>query len=247
MNDNKDLTIFLHVPKTGGTTLNSIFIRQYQESAFHNHDTYDRQIIPLSELNQEQKAFIRAVAGHHYYGVHELFNKSFQYFTMLRHPVDRVLSLYFYLKESNYPGYEWMKEMTIEEFVQTPSEAQNNQTGLLCGYSMVPNVKIAKKRIDAFEIVGITERFDESLFLLKKAFNWENIEYVKHNITKSRLSKREIPAEVISLILQNNEMDLEIYEYARGLLERKLKLLSKQEKGELKHFLKTQNRKFSKE
>ncbi|MDE5055419.1 hypothetical protein NDK25_24695 [Niallia taxi] len=73
----KNLTIFLHIPKKGGTTLNSIFTRQYTVKEFHNHDLFDRKVIPLSVLNEEHKKRINAVSGHHFYGVHEYFNQPF--------------------------------------------------------------------------------------------------------------------------------------------------------------------------
>ncbi len=233
----KDLIIFLHIPKTGGTTLNSIFTRQYTVKEFHNHDLFDRKVIPLSELNEEHKIRINAVSGHHFYGVHEFFNKPYRYFTMLRHPVDRVLSLYYYLKEKNYPGYEWMKEMTLEEFIEASPEAHNNQTTLLCGYLTNPDVELAKERLKSFDLAGVTELFDESLYLLKKKFKWKNINYRSINITKSRLKKEEVPEETIRLIEKYNEMDMEIYLYSKKLLLDKLDNLSVKEKRRLQQFI----------
>jgi len=236
----KDLTIFLHIPKTGGTTLNSIFTREYTVKEFHNHDLFDRKVIPFSELNEDHKRRINAISGHHFYGVHEFFNKPYRYFTMLRHPVDRVLSLYYYLKENNYPGYEWMKEMTLEEFIETSPEAQNNQTTLLCGYPINPDVNTAKERIKSFDMVGITELFNESLYLLKKTFKWHNIQYRKMNITKTRLTKEAVPEATLRLIEKYNEMDLEVYNYAKKLLLNKIDNLSINEKRTLQQLIKKQ-------
>ncbi|RVT57208.1 sulfotransferase family 2 domain-containing protein [Niallia taxi] len=237
---NQNLTIFLHIPKTGGTTLNSVFTRQYTVKEFHNHDLFDRKIIPLSELDKEHKKRINAISGHHFYGIHEHFNKPYRYFTMLRHPVDRVLSLYYYLKENDYPGYEWMKEMTLEEFVEATPEAQNNQTTLLCGYPINPDVNIAKERIMSFDMVGITELFNESLYLFKKTFKWHNIQYRKMNMTKSRLTKEVLPEETLRLIEKYNEMDIEVYDYAKKLLLNKLDNLSIKEKRTLQQLIEKQ-------
>ena len=233
----KDLTIFLHIPKTGGTTLNSIFTREYTVKEFHNHDLFDRKVIPFSELNEDHKRRINAISGHHFYGVHEFFNKPYRYFTMLRHPVDRVLSLYYYLKENNYAGYEWMERMTLEEFIEASPEAHNNQTTLLCGFLTNPDVELAKERLKSFDIVGVTELFDESLYLLKKTFKWKNIDYRRVNITKFRLKKEELPEETIKLIEKYNEMDLEVYLYAKELLLNKLDNLSAKEKLRLQQFI----------
>ncbi|MGP7815810.1 hypothetical protein [Niallia sp. 01092] len=45
-----------------------------------------------------------------------------------------------------------------------------NQTILLCGFPVNPNITVAKERLKSFDVVGITEMFDESLFLLQKQY-----------------------------------------------------------------------------
>ena len=96
--DKNSLLIFLHIPKTGGTTLNSIFRKQFMRDKLFDHDNYQNKRMKLEDLTEEEKKQIQAIAGHYFYGIHHLFNKRATYFTMLRNPIDRVISSYYYLE-----------------------------------------------------------------------------------------------------------------------------------------------------
>ncbi|WP_445487020.1 sulfotransferase family 2 domain-containing protein [Niallia sp. 03133] len=234
----KAVSVFIHIPKTGGTTLNEIFKRQYNSKKFHDHDSYNGEIKTLDELNEHEKNKILAVAGHHFYGDHEYFNKPFRYFTMLRNPVDRVISLYYFLQ--TFPGYERVKDMSLEEYILAEPEAQNNQTVLICGDFVNPDLDTAKERLKTFQIVGVTDMFDESLFFLKKEFNWKKVNYTKKNITKNRPLKEEISSDLINLIKEYNALDIELYYFAKQLLEEKINNLDSKEKVQLASFIKRQ-------
>lgn len=230
----QQMPIFIHIPKTGGTTLNTIFKSQYEPKQYLDHNFYIDRVTSFDQLTAAEKESIEAVAGHYFYGTHEYFPKAHRYFTMLRDPVDRVLSLYYFLQ--TYPGYERVREMTLEEYVKAEAEAYNFQTIMICGLDVRPSVTRAKKHLDTFAAVGITEMFDESIYLLQREFGWEHIHYKKDNITKKRKRKEQISPETISLIQEYNEMDQEVYEYAKQLLHRKLSSLTPSEQIQLANY-----------
>lgn len=234
----EDLTIFMHIPKTGGTTLNSIFRNQYDKNQFYDHlFPIDDMRKKYNELDQEAKNNIKAVSGHYSYGINKIFSKSFTYFTMLRNPVERVISLYYFLK-STPTIYPEMKDMTFTEFIDWSREAKNGQTKQVSGLWGNPSVEKAKENLRTFRVIGLTERFDESLFLMKKAFGWSDIEYNSLNITKKRPLKSELSQKVISLIEEHNQLDFELYRYAQELFEKQINSLNKESKQELVNYLK---------
>ena len=75
---------------------------------------------------------------------------------------------------------------------------------------------------EAFDVVGLAERFDETLLLLKNAFHWRHIFYVKLNVTRVRPQQNEVPPETQRLIQEHNQLDLELYRHAQELFTEQL-------------------------
>ena len=219
----KKLIIFMHIPKTGGTTLNDIFKKSYAENEIYNHVPLEAMRNHFSQLKEEDKKEIKAISGHHFYGIHDLFSKPYTYFTMMRSPIERVISLYYFLK--TYPGYyeENMRNMSFEEYIDWDPQAKNGQIHQICGQNSQLSLEKAKENLKVFEVVGITEMFNESLLLLKNKFNWANIEYKKKNVTKSRPRISEVSPKIIKKIEKNNELDIELYEFIKSNFIKQLK------------------------
>lgn len=234
---NHPLTIYLHIPKTGGTTLSHILRKQYESNKIYDHGYLKGEKKDFNQLLEEEKKNIKAVCGHFSYGVHQFFPQPSRYFTMLRDPVDRVISSYYFLKNFKGKGYELVKTMTLEQFVEKHPEAHNLQTLMLSGLSLERNIEKAKDHLRKFPVIGITERFNESVFLIKKEFNWQDIDYQRLNITKNRLLKQEISDTTIRLIERHNLLDIELYHLAQQLFYQKLNALSGAEQGQLKQYL----------
>ena len=45
----------------------------------------------------------------------------------------------------------------------------------------------AKRNLDRFLVVGLTERFDESFILIRRALGWRLPMYERHNVSKAGL------------------------------------------------------------
>jgi hypothetical protein len=66
-------------------------------------------------------------------------------------------------------------------------------------------------------VVGLLERFEESLALMKPSFGWMLKNYSSFNVTRSRPTKRELPKLTVDLIAQRNHFDIELYQCAARL------------------------------
>lgn len=122
--------VFIHVPKTGGSSLHEVLTKELK----------DRKLCParfsseISEYSKNELAEYDLFSGH--FGAEDcsLIEKP-QYITLLRNPVDRVVSLYSYWRaqrgkylgtpetDQNYAGVQLAINSSIDDFVRTQNPA----------------------------------------------------------------------------------------------------------------------------
>lgn len=88
----------------------------------------------------------------------------------------------------------------------------------------------AKQNLDQFCFIGVTERFEESLELLCHIFGWPiPSEIQSANVNNDRVTKEKISEEDISLLIELNRADIELYKYAKNIFETNLKQMKNSE------------------
>ncbi|TPE68339.1 sulfotransferase family protein [Halalkalibacterium halodurans] len=236
-NHSANVLIHLHMPKTGGTTLKKIIKRNYDSRK--SVDVYEEHHKLPGIFKGLSKQNIECVQGHLPFGVHEYFNRPTTYITMLRDPVDRVISEYYFIRNIEWHNlHESVMKMSLEEYQGLPKN-RNLQTRYILGGQLtsVTEVNRAKNILkNHFAVVGLTEKFDTSLFLMKEMFNWKQVAYQKYNVTKKRRSKEEISPKLLEKIAKNNEADLELYAFAKELLAKRIRALDPLSAYRLKRF-----------
>ena len=66
----------------------------------------------------------------------------------------------------------------------------------------------------SFSVVGICERFEESLMLMAKTFDWRIPFYANRKVSKTR---PQVELSAIEMIRDHNRLDLELYEFGKNL------------------------------
>ncbi len=222
--------IFLHIPKTAGTTLNRIIEWQYNPLSIFTVDPYRIRATPerLKKLPEARRRRLRMVRGHLFYGVHEYLPQGATYITMLREPVARFLSSYYFLQRRPlHPMHRKVKSerIGVEDFIRLTPQRQNMQCSLIAGIKSTgkceeSTLEIAKEHLtNSFSIVGLSERFEESLMLMAKTFDWEIPFYESHKVAKTR---PKVEPSAVEMIKEHNRLDLELYEFGKGLFEASL-------------------------
>src|SRR6476661_8236883 len=118
--------IFLHVPKTAGTTLNRLIEWEYPISQMYSIDPvlFEWSAAHLRKLSKQRLAKIRIFKGHMLFGLHEVLPQPSTYITVLRDPVERVLSAFYYMRTYKLHPLYWKfrrEKWTVDEFVQRSS------------------------------------------------------------------------------------------------------------------------------
>lgn len=231
--------IFIHIPKTGGSTFHSIINKRYDSSEIYNvfgSKQNDEEIKNFIELPVYKKERIKLLKGHMPFGLHSYLNDRFSYITFLRNPVDRVISQYYYIKKNkNNPNHEIVEgdAMSISDFVESGivTGMNNGQARFITGdvnrlpYGDDTNLlSDAKENINRyFRWVGVTERFDESMISLWNILEWDKKPYyIKQNVSKVRKSLSEIDEKDLRVVKNYNSVDEKLYEYANQLLDESL-------------------------
>ena len=237
MNIMKDLFIHLHIPKTGGTTLRDIIQRQYQAEKILMIPKLDESEDILKEVSTSQINQLKLIQGHLKYGIHNHFHRRAKYFAIIRDPINRVLSTYYYVLSQKYNQQNLStsnNQMTIYDYVQSGVNPFliNGQTQLISGKTGNidnPIIKseelfsLAKENIaNDFLFLGITEMFDETILILKNMLGWHMPYYSIANRTKKKPNYDAVNPTIISFIKEHNQLDIKLYNITKTSLLNKI-------------------------
>ena len=226
--------ILLHIPKTAGTTLSTVVERQFAAGTVHSFGSNaEASIAAFDAWPSSDKVKIRLLAGHMSFGVHRSLPVPSTYVTMLRDPVERMISEYYYiLRTPSHYLYEPFAEagLSLRQALEGRLHVMLNdpQTRLLSGvWGRRPfgeltshDLSVAKRTLREFcSVVGIAERFDESLLLLKHTFGWRDLAYRSQNVTPGRPRRIDLDASTLRAIERANPLDRELYDYAVNVFE----------------------------
>ena len=170
--------------------------------------------------------------------------------TLLRHPLRRCLSEFKHIACGKLPWDYCLKrtpqasslsKASYLSFLQNPSHSpgmSNRQTRMLSGLHSengAAMLKSAKSNLLRMKVVGVSELFEQSLRLTAHAFHWDYDEFKDHShileLTDRTRLPFEIDNEIVHETLKRNLLDLELYLFARNLVNRRFLKLKKEKLG----------------
>ncbi|MEE4175661.1 MAG: hypothetical protein V2I57_15555 [Xanthomonadales bacterium] len=201
------LQVFVHIPKTGGTSLREAAARHYGEAAMlYDYSEHSAQTSPLvQEWIYRRKNFAgfaqavtegpyRFLAGHFHRVKYQDTFPDARYVTWMRDPGMRLWSMYrHFVRHKDYTS-------SFADFYRTPA-FQNQQARVMGG------------SIDAFEYVGVLEHYAESLKGLKKTLG-VRLELLDSNRAPANDGIPEPTAADWAAIRELHGEDFELYERA---------------------------------
>ena len=203
----------IHIPKTAGRTFRQALKSHYGENGVLtlDHQFLKKRGETLADYPVHQYPVVH---GHLHYNLLQPYaTPTTKWVTWLRHPVDRVLSNYFFYRSNGYVKRKKkehdLKLISLEEYVHRPKK-RNVMTRFM-GELLLR---------DCF-FVGLQEHYYEDLQKIAEKLSWQlpkdcyevrvNVNASKPDLNQPFLHKMR---EVIALL---NSEDIELYNEAKSL------------------------------
>lgn len=229
MSEKPKNTIFLHIPKTAGTSFRRILERLYLPEERLNFPGQIPGMERLNALSDEERADIRLVTGHFRFGLHQHLTGHSEYITFLREPAERLISYYYYVKQNpKHRIYDLVANLSLYEFVTTihRTDVRNAHICMISGIKGEQKVMLenAIAHVEQyFSFVGIVEYFQESLLLFQneKQLPTSTLYYHVSNRTKNRPKVQELDSKTLTAIQEINAGDYIFYELMKKRFKEK--------------------------
>ena len=209
---------FCHVVKAGGTTVESVLRKAYGIRHLDVYPKTDAGEYKLAEMSRDLKfmPWVKSMSGHGLrpYINYGEFEQRLVWVIWLREPISRLISGYQHSCMRN--GYS----QSFDKFI-LDARRKNRQVYFLSG-SPDDLVGAKKMLIEKVKVVGLLERFDESLSLLKYVVPNRalSLAYVKpKNVASSSEIARQIYENIDDYSGLLNEvagLDIELYDWVKG-------------------------------
>lgn len=211
---------FIHVPKTGGTSLHTLL-----ENQIDLHDLYPPRRFQKADIAVNHQL----VSGHFPYWFCKQFDKQFASsfkVTILRDPVDRYLSALRY-RRKNHPemwnyDLEYIHNHPNSEKTFSYDRGRNRMCAFLASEPDLEGqalLESAKRSLETFDVVLFLEDFENGVINLCKKIGIDPRSQEAPNLNKT--SPQEVRPEFLEVIKEYNDLDIQLYEYAKTLKPKK--------------------------
>jgi hypothetical protein len=200
---------FFHIPKCGGTRVWTTF-RQIFGGDNVCEVTTPKAHAQFVEMSASQRESYRVVGGHWPFQLYQelLELQNYRSVTLIREPVSRVLSDYYYTSRTESDTeHSIVSRLSLTEYVSQP-QWSNKMTTLLCG---LPNAQAALQTIDElfdrWYFISEMEQLTTEICRLAETA----IRPAEHRNSGPLAIEPEIDASIAALIRRQNEADIELY------------------------------------
>jgi len=201
--------IAIHIPKTGGTSVQQLYKRWFGNGFLAHYKKADGSLPDkrnLSTIFSEHTSIV--VYGHfnklRKFGIEQYYPEVEQFITIMRDPFERAVSRYFYLKAKSQ---EAEKDLTDVLMSQIP------EWSMLCHFPQDITMDNYKDVIEnRFIEIGVVANMDESLRRIAAKLNKR---YDPGSLNRLNSSKKDsqIPLELREKFIEQHPLEYAVYNY----------------------------------
>lgn len=229
--------VHMHIPKTAGTAIRTAFGRVANQKlrVFPHYD--ERQFLEVNPADYD------VFSGH--YGFKTAKRLNGEIVTVLRHPVDRFISVYYFWRELLEKNVEVVRKTkltklySLDDFVSLQDELQlteeffNRMTWQVAHGSTIEHRRELRDRgktdndllamaignLETFAVIGLQSRMGEFSRAIERRFG-VNLNVGRVNVTEKRPSVNDLSVATRRKIFDWVYLDIELYEAASHLAGR---------------------------
>jgi hypothetical protein len=228
--DQSVLNCFLHLPRTGGTTFTHTLAKALgKEKVYHVSGNNSLEV--FTSLSGKEQQRILFICGHIPYGIHCLVDRPVNYFTILRDPVERLLSDYAFIRKNpDHYLYPAVSRMDLRQYllsgvnpvgVANPQVVRlqeidfNSKGGWFKVRPALPDEQMlatARERVfRKMYMVGLTEHLPLFMDMVGKYLGVKLDLKARLNASRSKPVSADLPAADLGLIEEMNHLDIVLY------------------------------------
>ena len=215
----------LHIAKTGGTALSETLAASSEINFYTNRIGIPRDGYKefYHKHKHEKKPIV--LMGHHIMNCHKDIKVQPRYFTILRNPVERVVSEYYYVRhQKEHHLYKEANRHSLVHFTKQ-YRIDNAQSRSVLGHDDIIaehyegelNFQKILNCLSRFEVIGLQDKLQESINRIFKKMGVKDVpEHVsfKHGHTPfTNENIKKVPAKRIQEIKDLNKFDIMLYNH----------------------------------
>lgn len=228
----KQKFFFDHIYKTAGSTIDRLFVDRL------GMDRCTQGLVEPAISALTRYADKTYITGHFSFSPQDEFASERYNFTLLRHPVDRLISHYFFARNDVGPrggdtAIELAKVLNLEDYyASNVSEvlglSMNFQARHYAGLEWDGTetlddekiLSLAKQALHHYDLVGVFDRLEEFAEVLFGDAGWGiPPELPIVNKTSNRPKLAEVSEKVKLKLIAMNRLDIELYDYANNMFD----------------------------
>jgi sulfotransferase famil protein len=248
----KYIIVHNHIFKNAGSTIDWALKKNFGNDFMDHRDDESMRKGGMPYLKQYllDNSHIKALSSHHLtLPLPYIENIALLHLMMLRHPIERVTSVYNYERKQSgsalTPGSIHAKKLGLKEYIIWRMKPEVGETirnfhtvrsvpskKLRKLYNITDDAQFAIEGVRTTPLLGLVEKFDESMVMFENelsqyfpsidlSYKMQNINQDKQTTQQERILKlqEEIGNEVYQLLLEKNEKDLMLYNFAMNEIE----------------------------
>jgi len=218
--------IFIHLPKTAGTSLRKIVRKNYRSRelffVYNRHPRFN-STEDLWNFGPEDFKKYKVIMGHFPFNKKLFPFEDRRFVTIIRDPVQRAISYYHHvMNRAQWRG----NELSLADYMESSGDIQfqNHQVRLLAGMKRNPitekHLERAIRNIEEqFLFVGTSEKFARSVEHLHDILGWRRKKIFYENVTPRERTENRFSEDILGRLREINEYDIRLHEWVSARLE----------------------------